>query len=451
MKDQDTITTNQFQLLKQRRFAPLFWTQFFGGFNDNIFRNTLVVLVVFKSVQLGLSPAQVKILPNLFAALFIFPYFLFSAFAGQLADKYEKSHLIRYLKAWEIGIAIIASVGVCTDNLVLLCVTLFFLGLQATAFGPVKYSILPQALAEKELIGGNALVEMGTFVAILVGTIAGGLLIMIDPAGKVYASGAMIAVALCGFASCWFIPKTRRDDPDMKLNWNIFTGTWDLMKYAAKDRSVFWCVIALSWFWFYGVLFLTQIAAYTKDYIGGNDSVNVLILSLFSIGVGIGSMLCERLSKHRIELGLVPLGAFGITLFVCIWYFVSPGEHHGALIGIGQFLSEPRSWFVMMCLLGMTICAGIFTVPMYAYIQHKTHEKYRSRIIAANNIFNAIYMVLASGFAMLVFKLGFSIPQLFFIVGIMNLIYCVWIFKKVPEFMQRFKILFLRPEGKRVP
>ena len=291
--------SNQFDLLKERRFAPFFWTQFLGAGNDNIYKNALVIFVAYHAARL--TAVDANTLVNLAAAVFIAPFILFSATAGQLADKFEKSRLIRFIKLFEIAIMTLGLMGFWWRNLTLLFVALALMGVHSTLFGPVKYAILPQHLKTDELVGGNGLVEMGTFVAILLGTIVGGLLVAVDPNGPVMAGAAAVAVAIAGWLVSRAIPLTPAVAPNLAINWNPFTETWRNLRFAQGNRVVWLSMLGISWFWFYGATYLTQFANFTKDVLGGDEHVVTLLLAMFSVGIGAGSLLCERLSGHKVE------------------------------------------------------------------------------------------------------------------------------------------------------
>ena len=310
---------SQYDLLREKRFAPFFWTQFLGAGNDNIYKNALIIFVAFHAAANATLDANTLV--NLAAGIFILPFVLLSASAGQLADKYEKSRLIRYIKVLEIAIMVIGTVGFWRHDLVLLFVALALMGVHSTLFGPVKYAILPQHLRPEELIGGNGLVEMGTFVAILIGTIVGGLLVAIPAVGPVLAGATAIAVAVAGWLVSRAIPETPAVAPDLTLNWNPFTETWKNIRFAYGNRIVWLSMLGISWFWFYGATFLTQFPNFAKEILGGDEHVVTLLLALFSIGIGAGSLLCERLSGHKVEIGLVPFGSIGLTVFaVDLWF-----------------------------------------------------------------------------------------------------------------------------------
>jgi hypothetical protein len=428
---------SQFQLLRERRFAPFFWTQFLGAGNDNVYKNALVIFVAFQAATL--TTLSSNNLVNVAAAVFIAPFMLFSATAGQIADKFEKSRLIRLIKLFEIAIMVVGAIGFYRRDLILLFIALGLMGVHSTLFGPVKYAILPQHLRPDELIGGNGLVEMGTFVAILLGEIVGGLVIAIKPDGPIYAGATAITVAIAGYAVSRGIPKTPAVAPDLKINWNPFTETWRNLHFAYGNRVVWLSMLGISWFWFYGATYLTQFANYTKDVLGGDEHVATLLLAIFSVGIGAGSLLCERLSGHKVELGLVPFGSIGLSLFAIDLYFASRSlAAHGALAGAGAFIADPAHWRIVADLVLLGMFGGFYIVPLYALIQERSEPAYRSRIIAANNILNAIFMVASAGIALGLLEAGLSIPQLFLVTGVMNAAVALYIYLLVPEFLMRF-------------
>jgi 1-acyl-sn-glycerol-3-phosphate acyltransferase len=427
---------SQFQLLRERRFAPFFWTQFLGAGNDNIYKNALVIFVAFQAATL--TALSSNDLVNVAAAVFIAPFMLFSATAGQIADKFEKSRLIRFIKLFEIAIMIVGAIGFYRRDLVILFAALGLMGVHSTLFGPVKYAILPQHLRKDELIGGNGLVEMGTFVAILLGEIIGGVVIAIKPDGPVLAGATAIAVAIAGYLVSRGIPETPAVAPNLKINWNPFTETWSNLRFAQGNRVVWLSMLGISWFWFYGATFLTQFANFTKDVLGGDEHVATLVLAIFSVGIGVGSLLCERLSGRRVELGLVPFGSIGLSLFAIDLYFASRGLAPHSLTGVGAFLAKPAHWRVIADLILIGMFGGFYIVPLYALIQERSEPAYRSRIIAANNILNALFMVASAGIAIGLINAGLSIPQLFLVTGVMNAAVALFIYLLVPEFLMRF-------------
>jgi hypothetical protein len=430
-------TTNQFQLLNTRRFAPFFWTQFLGAFNDNVFKNALVIFIAFQAAATNSSSDT---LVNICQGLFILPFFLFSATAGQIADKYEKSHLIRYVKVLEIVIMALAAFAFGIQNITLLITALFLLGTQATFFGPVKYSILPQHLAEEELVGGNGMVEMGTFVAILVGTLFGGIFIALPHYGIPCVAIATIGLAIVGWIISRKIPQATPADPNLKIDWNVARQTWKNIQFARENRTVFLCILGNSWFWFYGAVFFAQVTNYAKFNLGGNEHIVTLLLIMFSVGVGVGSVLCERLSGHKIEPGLIPFGSIGLTLFAVDLYFANPGISNLHNAGVVAFLSELHNWRVLADLLLLGIFGGFFIVPLYAVIQQRSMPSHRSRIIAASNIINAFFMVVASIYAIVLLKVGLTIPQLFLLTAVINAGVAFYIYTLIPEFLMRFMV-----------
>jgi 1-acyl-sn-glycerol-3-phosphate acyltransferase len=427
--------SSQFDLLRTRRFAPFFATQALGAFNDNAFRQAMVVLVAF---HLGLSDREVGFYSNLAPALFILPFFLFSASAGQLAEKFEKTRLIRYVKLFEIAAMSLAAYAFHASNVPLLLTVLVMMGLHSTLFGPIKYSILPQALKAEELVGGNGLVEMGTSLAILFGMIAGGSLMALAGAGPTAASALVIAVAIVGYLVSRTIPPAPATAPELAFNWNPLTETWRVLGFVTKNRTVFNSVLGISWFWFFGGVFTAQLPNYTKLFLGGNESVAILVLALFSIGVGIGSLLCERLSGHKVEIGLVPFGSIGLSLFGIDLYFARPGLAASSGLGAFAFLAAPGSWRIALDLTLLGVFAGFYIVPLFALVQSRAERSELSRVIAGNNIINALFMVVAAVFGIGLGTLGWSIPQIFLATALLNAVVAIYIYTLVPEFLMRF-------------
>lgn len=433
---------NQFQLFKVRRFLPLFWTQFLGAFNDNVYKNALIILIIFQGSTL--YGIDTNIVVTLSAGIFILPFFLFSATAGQFADKYEKSMLIRRVKILEIVIMSFAIICFYLESILMLIALLFLMGAQSTLFGPLKYSILPQHLSEKELTGGNGMIAMGTFLAILLGTILGGILVSIEQYGPFIIGGIVVILAALGFFASRFIPTARAAAPDLKINWNFASETFKIMQYALENRSVFIGVIAISWFWFMGATYLSQVPAYSKFILGGDNQVVTLLLTMFSVGVGIGSVMCEKMSRGRIELGLVPLGAIGITLFSVDIYFAS--QHFVALslpegeMNAAQFVEISGSWRVLIDLALIGLFGGVYTVPLSAMVQKRSNPHHRARIIAANNILSALFMVVSALGTVAMLQAGFNIPQIFLGLGVLNVAIVGILFILLPEFVQRFAV-----------
>jgi 1-acyl-sn-glycerol-3-phosphate acyltransferase len=426
---------SQFSLLAKRRFAPFFWTQALGAFNDNAFRNAMVMLVAF---QMALPDAQVSLYTNLAPALFILPYFLFSATAGQLAEKFEKTRIIRYVKLFEIAAMTIAALGFFTHHISLLLVVLFLMGVHSTVFGPIKYSILPQALERSELVGGNALVETGTQLAMLIGMIVGNSLMLIAGYGTLAASLTTIGIACTGYLASRAIPPAPATAPDLRFNWNPLSETWRVLKITHEDRAVFNAVLGISWFWFFGTVMIAQLPTYTRHVLGGDGSVNTLVLTLFSLGTGIGSLMCERLSRRRVEIGLVPMGAFGLTVFAVDLYFARPGVTPGVALNWAAFVGVPGAWRAMLDLTMIGAFAGFYVVPLFAFVQSRAPRERLSRIIAGNNIVNALLICIASGFGIGLTAMGLDVPTIFLITGLINIAVAVYIFTLVPEFLMRF-------------
>ncbi len=426
---------NQFRLLLERRFGPFFLTQLLGAFNDNVYKNALVILVAYHAATY--SSLDPNLLTNVAAGIFILPFLLFSASAGQIADKFEKSKIIRVIKAIEIAIMVIASAGLLLQSLPLLFAALFLLGLHSTFFGPVKYAILPQVLTPAELIGGNGLVEMGTFVAILAGTLIAGLLVALDN-GIGWVVALILFVSVLGFLASLAIPRAPAAVAALAFDWNPFRETWSNLKFARGNRAVFLSLLGISWFWFYGAMFLSQFPNYSKVVLGGNEHVVTLLLALFSVGVAAGSLLCERLSGHKVEIGLVPFGSIGLSVFAVDLFLATPGSIAHADIGAWQFLTQPGAWRIVLDLFMIGMFGGFYIVPLYALIQTRCPPSHRSRVIAANNILNALFMVVAAGLAVVALKAGMTIPQLLLLTGVLNAAVALYIYALVPEFLLRF-------------
>jgi 1-acyl-sn-glycerol-3-phosphate acyltransferase len=422
--------SNQFSLLGQRRFAPFFATQFLGALNDNIFRQGLIILVTFQGLMIaGMNHSQ---LANIAGALFILPFFLLSATAGQLADKYEKSMLMRRIKLLEIGLMLIAAYAFLAKLYVILLVVLFLMGCQSTLFGPVKYAYLPQQLMSEELVGGNALVEAGTFVAIILGLIVGGVAI------QSLLGVCLVSVAVAGYLASRQIPPTRAVDPELKISLNAWKETWRMVGFAREDRTVFLSILGISWFWFFGSVVTLQTPAYTLETLNGSATVTTSLLIAFAVGVGAGSLLCERLSGHRIELGLVPFGSIGLSLFAVDLYFAQSTTHTLHVSSISEFLARPGSWRILIDIGLLGAFGGFYSVPLYALIQKRAKRQHLSRIIAANNIINSVFMVAASVMAIVLLRLGLTIPELFLVLAALNIAVAVYIYGLLPEFMMRF-------------
>jgi 1-acyl-sn-glycerol-3-phosphate acyltransferase len=430
------MSGTQFGLLKQRRFLPFFLTQALGAFNDNVFKQALVILITTRIV--GLSQDDKSFWTNLAAALFILPFFLFSANAGQWAEKFEKARSIRRIKLLEVVVMGLAALGFWLDSLPVLLTALFLVGLQATLFGPLKYAILPQALRPEELVGGNALVEAGTFLAILVGTLLGGWMMNSYAAGPQIVATAIVGFALAGWWSSRAIPLAPATAPDLVLNWNPVSETVRNLGYLRGHTAVLNSVLGVSWFWFFGSVFIAQLPVYTQVYLGGDGSVISLTLTLFSIGIGVGSLLCELLSRRTVEIGLVPLGALGLTVFGVDLFFARPEA--AAVTGLGwrEFLQQPGSLRVALDLALIGVFGGFYIVPLFALIQQRAPRDKLSRIIAANNILNAAFMVLAAILAIVLLRADFTVPELFLYTALLNAAVAVYIFALVPEFVTRF-------------
>ncbi|CAD5198118.1 MFS transporter [Pseudomonas sp. FEN] len=432
---------SQFNLLRTRRFLPFFVTQSLGAFNDNLFKQSLILAILYKLALTGDRGIWV----NLCALLFILPFFLFSALAGQFGEKFAKDALIRVIKLGEIAIMAVGAVGFVFDHLSLMLVTLFAMGTHSALFGPVKYSILPQALHEEELVGGNGLVEMGTFLAILAGTIGAGVMMSSAHYAPIVSS-AIVLVAVLGYLASRGIPRASAASPQLRLNWNIFSQSWATLRLGlGQTPAVSRSIVGNSWFWFVGAIYLTQIPAYAKEWLYGDETVVTLILTVFSVGIAAGSMLCERLSGRKVEIGLVPFGSFGLSLFgLLLWWHSGNLPQNVQAYDWLALLGYHQAWWVLVDILGLGVFGGFYIVPLYALIQSRTAENERARVIAANNILNALFMVVSAIVSILLLSVvKLSIPELFLVVSLMNVAVNAYIFKIVPEFSMRFMIWLL--------
>lgn len=414
-----------FQLLKQRRFAPLFWTQFFNAFNDNFLKNALVIMVEYRSVKLwGLPPAEIVALAG---GIFILPFFLFSALAGQIADKYDKASIIRWIKAIEIGIMILAAAGFLFQQPGFLLGVLFAMGLHSTFFGPIKYSILPQHLSLEELVAGNAMVEAGTFVSILLGTIAGGVIFAL-PRGEWMVSIGLIAIALMGYAVCRWIPKADAVAPKLCLHFSPLRPSLEIFSFTQKPKSVFLSIVASSWFWFVGAVMLSIFPPLCKEVLHGSEHLVTVYLALFSIGIAVGSLLTARLSRGILNLSFVVIGFLGLSIFSLTLWYLSSRYLNTVLIGGNLFL--------------FSVFGGFFIVPLYTLMQERSAPEHRSRVIAANNILNALFMVIASMILMALLHFHFTIAQIMLLISISNLLMLFYMCRKMPELKAAMRRLF---------
>jgi len=419
-------------MITDRRFWPLFWTQALGAFNDNVFKNALVILITYKSATLfGLNSEK---LVALCGGIFILPFFLFSALAGQLADQRSKSRLSRFTKVWEILVMLVGAVGFAVDSLPLLLVALFMLGMQATFFGPIKYGIIPELLEPNELVGGNALIELGTFVSILLGTLLGGILMGLGETGRHWVSGTALVIALLGYLASRGILVQPARAPNLRISKRPIAPTLELIRLARKTESVFLSVLAISWFWLLGSIVLSVLPPLCKDVLGGSENVLTFFLALFSLGVGFGSLLCERLSFGTLELGLVPIGSIGMSLFA-LDVGLLPTPHAAT---IGELFQTASGWRLSIDLFLFSISAGLFTVPLYTLMQLRSDPKERSRIIAANNVLNALFMVGGAIGLIGLYALGLKAQGIFLVLAGANALVAVYVYTVLPEFLFRF-------------
>lgn len=432
--------SNQFQLLKQQRYRPLFFTQFLGAFNDNVFKTALVTLVAFRANQLTSidGATMATILPG----LFILPFFLFSATAGQIADKYEKSQIIRFVKVFEILIMLFAGAGFFLHDIIFLAIALFMMGMHSTLFGPVKYSYLPQHLTEDELVGGNGMLEMGSFVAILLGQVLGAWLAT-QTNSELMTSICILSLAVVGYWASRGIPNSPAGAPAHTINWNPVTETFYNLKFIWQHQSLWLAIVAISWFWFIGATLLAQFPNFARHTLHGNESVFILMLSVFSLGIGIGSLLCEKLSNHQVELGLVLFGGIGLTIIGIDLYSTSASIHTSLATSTitwtyVDFFYHFSHIHLLADILLMGVFGGLYIVPLYAFIQSHAEKSHQSRVIAGNNVMNALMMVVSAAFSLLVFSFGFDIPQLFLTTALLSAIVIAYLCLRQPEYWKSF-------------
>lgn len=427
---------SQFSLFKNRRFTPMFFTQFLGAFNDNVFKQALILMLTYTvAAKLGVAISKLN---NLVALLFILPYFLFSALAGQIADKYEKSKLTQYIKILEIAIAVLAVVGFMFEFYWVLFLSLFLLGTQSTLFGPVKYAYLPEAMKDDELVGANALFQTGTSLAILTGMMLAGVLTQLENA-TAWLSLTVMLVAVLGWWASYHIPKTHDYTPSIKIDWNIARTSFELTKYLYSLPLLFFVVLGNSWFWFYGAAFLTQMPEVSKTLLHGDESVVIFLLTLFSVGVALGSLLCKSLTKNQVSLKLLPIGIAGLTIFAADLYF-SLSAYQAPSAGIyalSDIINASGAFRVFADLFLLGFAGGVYIVPLYAAMQAHAPVSHRSRIVGANNIFNAIFMVASAVFCIVMLNnLMLSLPQLFLASGAINLLFGAFLYLKLRKYWQ---------------
>jgi len=433
----------QFYLFSEQRFLPFFITQFLGALNDNLFKNALLVIVV-SSAAVN-SDSNTNFITNLAAGLFILPFFLFSTIAGHLADRFDKAFLIRRIKFAEIILMLAGCFALWHGTISLMLGILFLLGMQSTFFGPIKYAIIPQHLDADELLAGNAQVGMGTFVSILLGTLIGGWLVA-GPQGPMQVGALIILVAVVGWLSSCQIPDApaAKTASNLSLFFNPVRETGKNYGLAKQNPTVLYCIFAASWFWLYGGSFLTQVPNFTVTVLQGHPTLISILLTAFIIGIAMGSLLCHRLSGGKIEPGLVPLGAAGLSLFALDLYFsctsyVTSNQLTEAVLP-AQFIFMTTGFRVLVDLIFIGLFGGLFIVPLYAMIQQNTKNEVRARVLSVNNIFNALFMVIGNLLGMFFLSiLGWTIPQFFLVVAALNMAFMGLIFYLEPVFLNSFK------------
>jgi 1-acyl-sn-glycerol-3-phosphate acyltransferase len=432
-----TIRHRLLELLKERRFGPFFFTQFLGAANDSVFKFAFTLLVTYRGPAYTSVSTATAI--NLIAAVFVLPFLLFSATSGQLSDRFDKARLMRIVKWLELGIMLLGAWGFAEKSFPTLLVCTLLMGTHSTVFGPAKYAYLPQHLGSSEIVAGNGLVEMGTFVAILLGTLLGGALIDSGEHGHLYSAATCVALACAGVLTSQGIPSTPPPDPGLKIDWNPLRVTWRNLRIARESRAVFLSLLGISWLWFYGALLLTHFAPFAKEALGGDPGVANLLAGAFTLGIAVGSLACDRLSRGMVEIGLVPFGSIGMTLFGVDLYFASEGLPLAQMQTVAQFLAHARHWRIVIDLFLLSACAGLYSVPLYALIQTRCAPTHRARVIAANNIINALFMIVASVYAIVLLDVAkLSVSQLLLSAALLNAAVAVYIYGLMPEFLLRF-------------
>lgn len=426
-------------LASDRMFTPLFWTQFFGAMNDNILKNALIFMITFKGVEVWGMGGQTLVAFS--GAVFILPFFLFSAVSGQISDGMQKAVIMRIVKLWEVLLMLVAAYGFYTHHYSLLMIVLVMMGLHSTFFGPVKYAIIPDLVSDEKLIAANAYIEMGTFVAILLGTIIGSAAAKHLEAEMLVIS-ALLGVAILGFVASLYQKNVPISNPNIKISWNPIGPTFRVIKDSMRSSALFNSILGISWFWFLGAAILTILPVYVREMLHGGESVALLFLITFTVGVGVGSLLCEALSFERIEIGLVPLGSVGMSLMMFFLYWIRPSWNvskvSGELLNWTQFMALYEGRLIFVCLLTFSVFAGIYIVPLFALVQQRSEKEVRSQMIASNNIINSLFMVISMGFIMAMSSLGADSYQMFLVYALMNLAVAIYIYYLVPEFALRF-------------
>lgn len=429
---------NNEHLLSTRRFLPMFITQFFGALNDNVYKQALLLVITYGWINQ--QATDVSTLNNLAALLFILPYFIFSATAGQIADKFERSQLIRGIKVLEIVIMLIGSAGFLLGNLWLLLLALFMMGTHSTFFGPIKYAILPEILKPNELMSGNALFQSGTSIAILIGMILGGAVISVSQGNLIWISLTVVNIAVLGYLSSRFILKQQVSSPDLKIDWNFFRTSFQTLKYAKSLPLIFMILLGNSWYWFYGATYLTQIPQLTQQNLHASENVVSLLLTFFSVGIGVGSLLCRRIGGSEVNIKMVPIGAIGLTLFafyLALSLAYVP-ERTGAMMNVADMFNHGAIYYhVMLAVTLLGISGGFYIVPLYAIMQAYSPRSHRARVVAANNILNAVFMVSSAVFSIIILSvLKIDIKILFSITAVLSAGFTLWLLYRLKPMLK---------------
>lgn len=426
---------HKYGLFLKKRFLPIFLAQFLGAMNDNLLRSGLVVLIAYAGkwgITLPIDNAEVLV--TLCSALLVMPFILFSYLAGQLADKCEKAHLVTLTKVAEVLIMLGAFYGFATSNIYLLMFLLFVSGTHSTFFGPLKYSILPDHLRPGELLAGNGFVSGGTYIGILAGLILGGLLV--DLEGNVIGF-ALVGIALLGLAASFCIPRSHAACPHITLNWHVIHGTVEMIAHARRSRAAFYAILGLSWFLLVGSVFMAQFANYARSVVQGDNEVYTLFLCVFSIGIALGSVLCDKLLKGEVTPRYAPVALIGVSVFTYAMVALSPQPAHEHLLTAGEFLADPNHLPLLFSMLMVAVCGGVYMVPLYAMLQTESAADSRSRVIAASNMFDSIFMTVAAVVCAVLLALGFGITDLFLLLATLNLLVFLYARKAAQAYSNR--------------
>ncbi len=417
----------KYSLFLKRRFLPIFLATSLGAFNDNLLRSGLVVLIAYSALYGVELPAKPEILVTICSALLVIPLLLFSFIAGQIADKFEKSLLVIITKFAEIIIMLFAYIGFASHNIILLMVMLFISGIHTAFYSPIKFSILPDHLKENELLAGNGFMAGGSYLAVLLGLVAGGLLV--EMPGNTIGRAALL-VAILGFLASLAIPRSKPAHSQIKISYNLWQGNKEMIECAFQTRGASHSIIALSWFLLIGSVFMSQFPNYAQGVVRGNNEVYIIFLTTFSIGIAAGSLLCDTLLDGKISGKLTRWAALGVSLFTYLMIFLTPLPEHEGLMTASEYLADKRHWPVLLCTMLTAVSGGMYMVPLYALLQSQTRSTHRSRVLAASNFSDSVFITFAAFISALLLYCGLGVKDIFIILATINLL-AVWYARKI--------------------